>query len=305
LPDNHFSGFGGTVDQAEGLRRLLGHAPLRVTAFAGPGATTVTVNLAAALGAGGMDVLVVDENASHGNVADQLGLGTRYELVHALHGDCTLQDAICEAAAGVNVLPAARGTRELKRAVHPASLNERMREAGHNPDMVLVDSAAGCVSQLLRGTAACTATIVTGPRHSEITAAYSLIKNAARAAGDSRFQIIVNRASDGGEAAAIFRNMAAVAASHIGVELELLGWLPNHPQFKLARAARRSVIDAFPAGNAAAAVRELALRLRERVAHSAQHFARRATNTHSGPEGIPAAAIRGGAGWPATAAAYS
>jgi flagellar biosynthesis protein FlhG len=304
LPEFYSSEFGGALDQAAGLRRLLGPAPLRVAACAGPGATTLAVNLAAALGVAGMDILIVDENANHGNVADQLGLGTRYELVHALHGDCVLRDAICEAAPGVSVLAAARGARELKRAAHPERLNDCMREAGCAPDLVLVDSAGGGVSQLLRGTAACITAIVAGPSHRQITAAYSLIKNAARAAGDSRFQIIVNRASDAAEAAAIFCNMSEAAARHIGVELEMLGWLPNHPQFKLARAARRSVIDAFPAGSAAAAVRELALRLRERVAHHAQFSARRATHTNSGPENFRATAIGVGAACPATAPAY-
>jgi flagellar biosynthesis protein FlhG len=172
-----------------------------------------------------------------------------------------------------------------------------LRHAGRAPDMVLVDSAGGGVSQALHSSAACTPAIVAGPTHNQITAAYSLIKNAARATGDGRYQIIVNRASDAEEAAAIFRNLSEVAERHLGVELELLGWLPNHPQFRLARAARRSVIDAFPAGSAAAAVRELALRLRERV--------RRATTTHSDPGLSPATAIRSGTAWPAAAAAFS
>jgi flagellar biosynthesis protein FlhG len=319
LPEFYSSGFGATQDQAAGLRRLLGHTPLRVAAVAGPGATTLTVNLAAALGAAGMDVLVVDENASHGNVADQLGLGTRYELLHALHGDRSLQDAICEAAPGVSVLPAARGARELRRAAHPGKLSDCMRGAGRAPDLVLVDSACGGVSRLLRDTAAGITAIVAGARHSQITAAYSLIKNAARAAGDGRFQIIVNRAGDASEAEAIFRNMSAVAAKHLGVELEYLGWMPNHPQFKLARAARRSVIDAFPAGEAAAAVRRLAQRLREVTTQPVRVSSPAIAGTNTGPAWIPDLS-RNVAGhaydhgfdhtveraqWPASAAAFS
>ena len=112
MPDSYQSGFGDMLDQAAGLRRLLGSAPLRAVVIAGSGATTLSVNLATALGAAGMDVLVVDENANHGNVADHLGISTRYELIHALNGDRPLRDIICEAAAGVCVLPAARGARE-------------------------------------------------------------------------------------------------------------------------------------------------------------------------------------------------
>jgi flagellar biosynthesis protein FlhG len=250
------------LDQAAGLRRLLGCAPLRAIAIAGSGATTLTVNLAAALGASGMDVLVVDENTNHGNVSDQFGISTRYELIHALNSERALRDIICEAAAGVCVLPAARGARELARGAAARSFSDCLRNAGTVPDLLLIDSAGGGVSQLLRGAANCEIVIVAGARHDSITAAYSLIKNAAREFGDSRFRVIVNRARDAAAAEAIFRNMAAVAHKHVGARLEYLGWMPDDPQCKLARAAQKSVAGAFPASAAAAAVRGLAQRLR-------------------------------------------
>jgi flagellar biosynthesis protein FlhG len=287
------------LDQAAGLRRLLGKAPLRAIALAGAGATTLTVNLASALGAAGMDVLVVDENTNHGNVSDQLGLSTRYELVHALNGDCQLQDAICEAAAGVCVLPAARGARELARVTNPGRLKDCMRQAGPAPDLLLIDSASGGVSRLLRGAATCETVIVAGAAHNAITRAYGLIKNAAQEFGDGRFQVVVSRVRDAAEAEAIFRNMAEVARRHIGVELEFLGWLPNAPQFRLARAAQRSVIDAFPAGTAAAAIRTLAQRLRSgrATASAAIDFSSQAVATNGNSRDLcPVAAIQGHAG---------
>jgi flagellar biosynthesis protein FlhG len=251
------------LDQAAGLRRLLGCAPLRAIAIAGSGATTLTVNLASALGASGMDVLVVDENANHGNVSDQLGISTRYELIHALNGERLLRDIICEAATGVCVLPAARGARELALAADGRGFSDCLRKAGPVPDLLLIDSAGGGVSQLLRGTANCEIVIVAGARHDSITAAYSLIKNAACEFGDSRFRIIVNRARDAAAAEAIFQNMAAVAHKHVGARLDYLGWMPNDPQCRLARSAQKSVAGAFPASAAAAAVRGLAQRLRD------------------------------------------
>ena len=264
MPDTWQSGFSDTLDQAAGLRRLLGCAPLRAITIAGYGATTLTVNLAAAFGASGMDVLVVDENASHGNVADQLGVSARYELIHALHGERALQDVVCESESRVRVLPAARGARELARVGGATAFSECIRQARPVPDLLLIDSARGVVSQLLRSAASCETVIVAGPAHSAITAAYGLIKKAARDCGDSRFRIVVNRARDESEANAIFHNMYAVTRKHVGAKLEFLGWMPNDPQCKLARAARRSVADAFPASAAAAAARGLAQGLRYR-----------------------------------------
>lgn len=261
MPDSRAQAFSNMPDQAAGLRRLLGKAPLRAVALAGAGATTLAVNLAQALGADGMDVLVIDENANHGNVADHLGVSTRYELIHVLNGYRPLQDVICEASAGVSVLRAARGAREIARVADAQRLRDRIREAGQVPDLVLIDSASGSVSRLLRGAAEVEIIIVAGASHDAIMAAYGLIKNAARDLGESRFQIVVNRARDAAEAEAIFLNMSAVTRKHVGARLEYLGWLPNDTQCTLARAAKRSVIDAFPASAAALAIRQMAQRL--------------------------------------------
>jgi flagellar biosynthesis protein FlhG len=263
--------FGGMPDQAAGLRQLLGGAPLRAIALAGAGATTLTANLAVALGMGGADVVVVDENANHGNVADQLGVATRCELLHALNGERALHEVMAAASHGVRLLPAARGVRELEASGDDAAFSTLaacLRTAPPPPDLILIDSASGGVSRLLRqANAACQAhcetVIVCGASHDAITSAYGLIKAAARDFGETRFRVIVNRARSQAEAEGIFRNMAAVAAKHAGASLQLLGWMPNQPHLKHARSARRSVIEMFPASASAVALRELAQRLRD------------------------------------------
>lgn len=260
--------FGGMADQAAGLRLLLGGAPLRAVALAGEGATTLTTNLAVALGAGGADVVIVDENANHGNVADQLGVATRCELLHALNGERALHEVMPAASHGVRLLPAARGVRELETRGDDAAFAASLREAPPAPDLILIDSASGGVSRLLRQPnpayqAHCETVIVCGVSHDAITSAYTLIKAAARDFGETSFRVIVNRARSQAEAAGIFRNMAAVAAKHAGASLQLLGWMPNDPHLKHARTARKSVIEMFPASATAGAVRELAQRLRD------------------------------------------
>jgi flagellar biosynthesis protein FlhG len=292
--DSFHPGFGGMADQAAGLRRLLGCAPLHGVALAGCGATTLAVNLAAALGACGSDVLVVDENASHGNVADQLGVATRYDLVHALDGGRALHEVMRPVGPGVRLLPAARGVRQLTAGAHAhqaaAHFAECLSAAPPAPDLVLIDSANGGVSQLLRGSKAyCETVIVTGVTREAITAAYTLIKSAALHNGESRFRVIVNRARGADEATAIFSNMAAVAKQHAGATLELLGWMPNDPQLRFARLARRSAVEAFPAGAAAAAARALALRLRERSAVQQTEGAEAARITARGAQAALAA----------------
>jgi flagellar biosynthesis protein FlhG len=261
-------GFRDMEDQASGLRRLLGTAPLKVLALAGggagAGATTIAASLAAALAATGAEVLLVDENANHGNIADQLGVCIRFELIHALTGERTLQQVVRRASPALSrlcLLAAARGARELALGGRNASgtLAERLRAIGPAPDYVIIDSADGSVSRLIHADeATIDPVVVVGASREAIKAGYALIKNLSRETGAGEFRVVVNRVQNEAEARAIFSNIAGVARRHAGVVLEYLGWMPNDPQVRLARSAQRTVNEAFPLSAAAVAARRLA-----------------------------------------------
>ncbi len=85
-------------DQAAGLRRLLVRSSTQVVTVIGArdglGATSIVINLAAVLAHSGKDVLVLDENMSHDNVANTLALNPRYDLLHVVRGDKTWQEVL-------------------------------------------------------------------------------------------------------------------------------------------------------------------------------------------------------------------
>src|SRR5512145_126922 len=99
-------------DQAAGLRRLLARSSSHVVTVVGArdglGATSIVVNLAAVLGRAGKEVLVLDENLSHDNVANTLAFKVRHDMLHVAHGDKTWEDVILHGNEGVRVLPVAR-----------------------------------------------------------------------------------------------------------------------------------------------------------------------------------------------------
>jgi hypothetical protein len=94
------------------LRRLLARSSSRVVTVLGArdglGATSIVVNLAAVLARSGKDVLVLDENLSHDNVANTLALKSRYDLLHVVRGDKNWEDVLLRGAESVRVLPVAR-----------------------------------------------------------------------------------------------------------------------------------------------------------------------------------------------------
>ncbi|VAW44195.1 Flagellar synthesis regulator FleN, partial [hydrothermal vent metagenome] len=109
-------------DQAAGLRAMQSSpvatssgsaTPVRVIAVAsgkgGVGKTNVSVNLGVSLSKMGKRVLLMDADMGLANVDIMLGLQTKYNLLHVLEGEKTLEEVIVEGPGGLRVIPAASG----------------------------------------------------------------------------------------------------------------------------------------------------------------------------------------------------
>lgn len=220
-------------DQAAGLRRLFGGQASQVVAFASGhaacGRTTLLVQTAAALGAGGRGVLIIDENSAPNNTVAAFGLSARHDLFQVLQGERSLRQTMLAAAPMVRILPAARAARELDHANRVAAsarlnLATCLTELQQDVDFVLIDTAmrrGGHLSSI--ALAARHMTIVVAAQGAAITHAYALIKRIAQERGRDGFQIVITRARSKAEARAIFDNMRRVAREHLEVRLDYLG----------------------------------------------------------------------------------
>jgi len=265
-------------DQAAGLRRLLARSSARVVTVVGArdglGATSIVVNLAAVLGNAGKDVLVLDENLSHDNVANTLALKVRHDMLNVARGETTWQDVILRGSQGVRVLPVARAIQSL------AKLDETQRErlleslsaAAKDMDVVLVDAARAGHSVCASLSGDEPLLLVLDATSSGITESYILLKQMAMHNGRQAFDIVVNKVDSEREALAVFDNMAGVARRHLQVHLEYLGHIPVDEKLKRATQLGRPVTEAFPAAPASYAMREVAQGLlRAPVAADAGH----------------------------------
>ena len=251
-------------DQAAGLRRLLARSSSRVVTVVGArdglGATSIVVNLAAALGGAGKDVLVLDENLSQDNVANTLALKARHDLLNVVRGDKTWQDVILQGAQGVHVLPVARAMQDLPRLgeAQRARLLESLSAAAKGMDVVLVDAARAGHSVCASLSGDEPLLLVLDATARGITESYSLLKRMAMHNGRQAFDIVVNKVGSEREALTVFDNMAQVANRHLQVRLEYLGHIPVDEKLKRATQLCRTVIEAFPAAQASYAMREIA-----------------------------------------------
>jgi flagellar biosynthesis protein FlhG len=251
-------------DQAAGLRRMLARSSSRVVTVVGArdglGATSIVVNLAAVLAGSGKDVLVLDENLSHDNVANTLALKSRYDLLHVVRGDKTWQDVMVRSAQGVRVLPVARAMQSLPALdiAQRECLLESLSAAAKDMDVVLVDAARDGHSVCASLSGDEPLLLVLNATASGITESYALLKQMALHNGRQAFDIVVNKVGSEREALAIFDNMSLVARIHLQVRLEYLGYIPVDEKLKRATQLCRPVIEAFPGAPSSYAIREVA-----------------------------------------------
>lgn len=269
--------FERAADQAEGLRRLLVRASTRVVTVAaartGLGATSVVVNLACALAQAGKDVLILDENLSHDNVANMLALKPRYDLLNAVRRDKSWREIMLHAQKGVRILPAARAMQ----ALPTLSLSERecllecLTEASLGIDIVLVDAASretlamgAPAGRYIPARPVCAGLtsdqpllLVLNATASAITESYAMIKRMAMQDGRQSFEIVVNKVRDEQEARVIFGNVAQVARRHLNVRVEYLGYIPVDEKLKRATQLCRPVVEAFSTAPASLAFGDL------------------------------------------------
>ena len=269
------------ADQAAGLRRMLGPRRLRIApiiaASTGIGKTMFVINFAAAVQRLGLNVLVLDQ--SYGDVAEALGLTSRYELQHVLQGHCQLSSAALKGPNSVWIIPATHGVEGLAVAgVNATRLRELLAPITGELDLIVVNSRPA------RAHAACQLAaqadvgreiiLLAAPTAETITASYSHIKQLARSFGQQEFRLLINRAISEDGARRIFSNVAKTAKENVNALVHYGGYIPRDPALTLARTARQTIFANQPDGSSAQAFDNLAASFSDWAVpefHQAQH----------------------------------
>lgn len=255
-------------EQAAGLRHL--HRTVTTRAICvtsgkgGVGKTHVAVNLAIAVARKGKEVMVLDADLGMANVDVILGLRARYNLAHVLAGERRLEDIVVRGPAGISVVPAGSGVRQLLDLppAQQAGLIGAFSELGDGLDVLVIDAPAGLsrtVAMFCR--AAHDVVVVVCDEPASITDAYAVIKCLSRDYGLERFHVLTNRVASIRHGWELFGKLNKVAARFLNVTLEFFGAVPEDPKLRYAVQSQRAVIEAFPGSRAAAGFKRLAVQL--------------------------------------------
>ena len=253
------------IDQASGLRRMAKPHPVRVIAVTGGkggvGKTNVSLNMAIALANMDQQVMVMDADLGLANVDVLLGLHPKYNLQHVIRGERTLEEVIVEGPAGIKVVPASSGIKDMAElsANQHAGLVRAFSELNQKLDVLIVDTAAGISDSVVTFTrAAQEVIVVVCDEPASITDAYAMIKLLNREHGLFRFRVLANMTQSAQQGREVYEKIVKVTDRFLDVAMEYIGCIPHDEYLVKAIRKQRAVVEAYPRSKASIAFKTLA-----------------------------------------------
>jgi flagellar biosynthesis protein FlhG len=233
-------------DQAAKLRRLTEEAtppvhrkssslPLIVVAgcMPGVGATTVAVNVGAALADRGERVLLVDAARQRSNIASVAGIRRSFDstLSDVVNGKCTAADAIVPGPAGMRLLPdrpTPSTTWDFSRRAQERLFSElKSLEADFDAIVAEVGTRSDAWTRRLWQQAALV-TLVSTPDDDAVLAAYAAIKRCAADGIDANIRLLVNQFEVERHATNAQRRLLKSCEQFLSRSIATLPALPKH-----------------------------------------------------------------------------
>lgn len=254
--------------QMANLQRYLSAKPVNVLAVCsgkgGVGKTNVAANLAIALGTKDRNVCLLDADVSLANVDVLLGLQPRFNLAHVANGETDLASTLITGPRDIRIVPASSGNFSMTDlpTASQAAIVQAFSELEDQPDVLIVDTAAGISPQVARFVqAAQHAVVVVCDEPASLTDAYALIKVFSQNYGISRFQVVTNQSVSASSGRALFGKLSRVTDMYLDVVLHHLGDVPQDTYLVRAVQEQRAVVDAYPRSPSGAAFSKIAKRV--------------------------------------------
>jgi flagellar biosynthesis protein FlhG len=221
------------------------------------------INLAASLARKGKHTLMVDAKTSESSLSAWLNVKADQTLLDVARQKRTMEFVIKEVSPGLSVTKVSHVT--------PRNLNlpqSGYRElskvfdiAASRSDVVVVDCELNDDDGFLLSSFVDSDVIIQlSSDPVTIKTAYGLIKRMQNSVGIRDFGIVVTNVNQP-QAELIFANLSMTAKRYLGVDLDLVGFIPDDMYLKRATESGRSVVEAFPLSKASNAFVRIADKL--------------------------------------------
>lgn len=226
----------------------------------GVGKSNFTLNLAIQLSQTGKKVIVIDADFGMANIEVLIGVMPKRNMLHVLKGECTIHEAIAEGPHGLSFISGGSGFTDL------AALTEQQVEflietftyLDENFDFILIDTGAGASHQVVNMVRASKETIiVTTPEPTALTDAYAMIKILKSVEPKPEMFIVINRTESRTEGEEIYLKLNRVSQRFLGLELKLLGYIPDDPNLAKAVKKQQPMTSLFPKSPASKSIIEI------------------------------------------------
>ena len=254
--------------QSRNLKRYMQRKPVKVLAVCsgkgGVGKTNVASNIAIALGSRGRNTCLLDADLSLANVDVLLGLQPRFNLSHVVDGTADLKSTVLRGPKNIRIVPASSGSfcmTDLPAAAQ-VSIIQAFSELANQPEVMVVDTAAGITPQVARfAQAAQHPIVVVCDEPASLTDAYALIKVFSQNYGISHFHVVTNQSRRTRDGRKLYGKLARVTEAYLDVVLRHLGDVPRDEYLVKAVKEQRAVVDVYPRSAAAEAFHEIAAKI--------------------------------------------
>lgn len=227
----------------------------------GVGKSNLTVNLALAFLAEGKKVLVIDADLGMANIDVLLGTSSKYNLLHLLDDDITLDDVILKGPYGIRYISGGSGMEQASEFT-PAErtlLEEKLTGCGDMADIILIDTGAGIGRNVLDFIlAADEVLLVTTPEPTALTDAYAVMKAYSMYAAKPNMRLVVNRVYDEAESLEVAEKLRKTAERFLHMEINSLGAIYEDRTMIQAVRQQKPILQAYPGALAAKCIKAIA-----------------------------------------------